>query len=62
MSIVHRMAQACCLMIDWTGATFDTVCQRRGLDALNAKGAHLSLAWHRRRVPTAINAVAARLQ
>jgi hypothetical protein len=61
-STVRRMAQARCLMIDWTGTSSDTVCQRRGLDALNAERAHLSLAWRRRRVPTAINAVAARLQ
>jgi hypothetical protein len=62
MSMVRRMAQARCLMIDWTGAPSDTVCQRRGLDALNAEGARLSLAWRRHRVPTAINAEAPRLQ
>jgi hypothetical protein len=45
MSIVHRMARAHCLMIDWTGAPSDAVCQRKGLDALNAKRAHHSLAW-----------------
>jgi hypothetical protein len=53
--MVRRMAQAHCLMIDWTGAPSNTVCQRRGLDALNVEGARLSLAWRKRRVPTTIN-------
>jgi hypothetical protein len=39
------MARAHCLMIDWAGAPSDTVCQRRGLDALNAERAHHSSAW-----------------
>jgi hypothetical protein len=43
-SIVRRMARACYLMIDWTGAPSDTVYQWRGLDALNAERAHPSLA------------------
>jgi hypothetical protein len=45
MSIVRRMARAHCLMMDWTGASSDAVCQWRGLDALNAERAHRSSAW-----------------
>jgi hypothetical protein len=55
-STVHRMARARCLMIDWTGALSDTVCQRRGLDALNAEGHIFRWLGGRRCVPTAINA------
>ena len=61
-STVRRMAQARYLMIDWTGAPSNTVCQRRGLDALNAEGHIFRWLGGRRRVPTTINAVAARLQ
>jgi hypothetical protein len=44
-STVRRMARVHCLMIDWIGAPFDTVCQRRGLDTLNNERAHRLLAW-----------------
>jgi hypothetical protein len=45
MSTVRRMARAHCLVTDWTGAPSDAVCQRIGLDALNAKRARRPLAW-----------------
>jgi hypothetical protein len=45
MSTMRRMARVHCSMIDWTSALFDAVCQRSGLDALNAEGAHRSSAW-----------------
>jgi hypothetical protein len=62
-SATRRMAQTTrYLMIDWTGAPSDIVCQRKGPVTLNAEGAHLLLAWCGRHVPTAINPVAPRLQ
>jgi hypothetical protein len=44
MSTVRHMARARYFKIDWTGTPSDTVCQWRGLDALNAERAHPSLA------------------
>jgi hypothetical protein len=45
MNTMRRMARVHCSMIGWTGAPFDAICQRSGLDALNAEGAHRPSAW-----------------
>jgi hypothetical protein len=62
MSTMRRMARAHCSLVDWTGAPFDTVCQRSGLDALNAKGHIVRRLGGRRRVLSAINAETVRPQ
>jgi hypothetical protein len=45
MSTMRHMARVHCLMIDRIGTPSDAVCQRSGLDALNAEGAHRPSAW-----------------
>jgi hypothetical protein len=45
MNTMRRMARPHYSMIGWTGAPSDAVCQRSGLDALNAEGAHRPSAW-----------------
>jgi hypothetical protein len=62
MSAMRRMARAHCSMIDWTGASSDVVCQRSGLDTLNAEGHIIRRLGGRRRVLSAINAETARPQ
>jgi hypothetical protein len=62
MSTMRRMARVHYSMIDWTGTPSDVVCQRSGLDALNAEGHIVRRLGGRRCVLSAINAETARPQ